>query len=193
MSATSIIFSTLNNSRFQWFDSFKNLTNEELNEIAIHCRIATAAFFTELSDRRHPWKDQKLKDYQDMLLTNVNQINEERLTNENELYLDQLCTFLGNPDDAQIERNEIKIVRQFLWLVSRVIGWSYVLLILYTLGKHKLQKLDEDRRIKLVKHIIQNRESLYCPRLEEKAIQCNLHQIRMTPPARYCFMSKQLI
>jgi hypothetical protein len=73
-----------------------------------------------------------------MLLKNANQINEEGLANEHELHLNQLCTFLADPDDAQTERNEIKIVRQYLWLVSRVIGWSYVLLILYSLGKHKL-------------------------------------------------------
>ena len=127
-----------------------------------------------------------------MLLKNANQINEEGLTNEHELYLNQLCTFLADPDDAQTERNEIKIVRQYLWLVSRVVGWSYVLLILCTLGKHKLQKLDEDRRIKLVKHIVQNRGSLSCPRLEQKATHYNLCQIRMTLPPLHCFVSKDL-
>jgi hypothetical protein len=192
MSATSIILSTPTNPKLQWFDSFKDLTDKELNEIAIHCRSATAALFTELSDRRHPWKDQKLDNYQDMLLKNANQINEEGLTIKHELYLNQLCTFLADPDDAQTERNEIKIVKQYLWLVSRVIGWSYVLLILYTLGKHKLQKLDEDRRIKLVKHIVQNRDSLSCPRLEEKATRCNLCQTRMTLPPLHCFVSKDL-
>ena len=192
MSATSIILSTPTNPKFQWFDSFKDLTDKELNEVAVHCRSATAALFTELSDRRHPWKDQKLEDYQDMLLKNANQIKEEGLNNEHELYLDRLCTFLADPDDAQTERIEIKMVRQYLWLVSRVIGWSYVLLILYTLGKDKLQKLDEDQRIKLVKHIVQNRDSLSCPRLEEKAIYCNLCQIRMTLPLLHCFVSKDL-
>ena len=101
------------------------------------------------------------------------------MAHENELYLNNLHTYLAGPDDA---RNEIKVVRQFLWLVSRVIGWSYALLILCTLGKHKLQKLDEDRRVKLVKYITQHRGSLFCPGLEVKAVRCNLHQIRMTIP-----------
>lgn len=192
MSTTSIIFSTPTNPKFQWFDSFKDLTDKELNEIAIHCRSATAALFTELSDRRRPWKDQKLEDYQDILLKKANQINEKGLTNEHEHYLNQLYTFLADPDDAQTERNEIKIARQYLWLVSRVIGWSYVLLIFYTLGKDKLQKLDEDRRTKLVKHIVQNRDSLSCPRLGEQATHCNLCQIRMTLPPLHCFVSKDL-
>lgn len=76
MSATSIIFRTPTNPRFQWFDSFKDLTDKELNEIAIHCRNATAAFFTELSDRRQPWKDHTLKKYQDMLLKSASRIYE---------------------------------------------------------------------------------------------------------------------
>ena len=100
MSVASIFFSTPTNPKFQWFDSFKDVTDEELNEITIHCRIATAALFTELSDRRHPWKDRTLENYQNMLLKNAREINEEGLTNEHELCLDQLCTFLADPDDA---------------------------------------------------------------------------------------------
>jgi hypothetical protein len=57
MSPISITFSTPTNPRFQWFDSLKDLIDEELDEIAIYYRSATAAIFTELSDRRNPWKD----------------------------------------------------------------------------------------------------------------------------------------
>ena len=189
MSPISITFDTPTNPRFQWFDSLKDLADEELDEIAVHCRSATAAIFTELSDRRNPWKDQTLEGYHDMLHKIANQINRKGLTNENELYLNNLHTYLAGPDDA---RNEIKVVRQFLWLVSRVIGWSYALLILCALGKHRLQKLDEDRRVKLVKHITQHRGSLFCPVLEDKAVRCNLHQIRMTIPP-YIVMSIELL
>jgi hypothetical protein len=48
MSATSIILSMPTNSKLQWFDSFKDLTDKELNDIAIQYRSATAALFTEL-------------------------------------------------------------------------------------------------------------------------------------------------
>lgn len=54
MSPISITFGTSTNPRFQWFDSLKGLADEELDEIAVHCRSATAAIFTELSDRRNP-------------------------------------------------------------------------------------------------------------------------------------------
>jgi hypothetical protein len=50
------------------------------------------------------------------------------------------------------------------------------------LGKHRVQKLDEDQRVKLIKHISKHRDSLFCRRLEDKAIQDDLHQICMSPP-----------
>jgi hypothetical protein len=153
MSPISITFGTPTNPSFQWYDSFKGLADEELKEIVIHCRSATAAFFTEFSDRRKPWKDRTLEDYHDMLLENANRINRRGLTDKHKGYLKNLYPFLADPGDAQIERNETKVARQYLWLVSRVIGWSYALLILCALGKHRLQKLDEDRRVKLVKYI----------------------------------------
>jgi hypothetical protein len=54
MSATSIILSTPKISKLRWFDSFKDLTVKELNEVAIYCRSATATLFTELLDRHYP-------------------------------------------------------------------------------------------------------------------------------------------
>lgn len=176
MSPINIIFRTPTNPNFTWLDNFKGVEDQELDEIAIHCRSATAAIFTELSDRRNPWKDRTLEDYQAMLLKNAHQINEEGLTYEHEVYLDNLYTYLAGPGDA---RNEVKMVRHFLWLVSRVMDWSYALLLLCTLGKHRLQKLDEDRRVKLIKYITQDRDSLSCPTLKDRAIQCRLHQICM--------------
>ena len=190
--SSSLVLSTPTNPKLQWLDGFKDLTDKELDEIVIHCRTALAALFTELSDRRNPQKDQTLENYQDTLLKNVNQINEKGLTNRRERYLTKLCTFLGDPNDAQNERKDIKMIREYLWFVSSVVGWSYALLILYTLGKDELRKLNEDRRVKLVKHIFQNRDSLCCPRLEEKATHENLFHIRVTLPPLHRFVSKDL-
>ncbi len=182
MSPIRITFGTPTTPEFQWFDSFKGLTEEELDEIVIHCRSATAASFAELSDRRDPWEDRTLEGYYDGLLNTANQIKRRGLTREEELDSKELHTYLAGPDDA---RNEIKMVRKFLWLVSRVIGWSYALLLHCTLGKHKLQKLDEDRRVKLVKYIIRHRDSLFCPKLEDQATRCNFHQIRMNVTLKF--------
>ena len=176
MSPISIVFRTPSNPNFTWFDTFKSITDEELDEFAIHCRNATAAIFTELSDRRNPWKDRTLENYQDMLLKNAHQINQGELNSEHEVYLDNLHTYLAGPGDA---RKDVKVATQFLWLLSRITDWSYALLLLCSLGKHRLQKMDEDRRVKLIRYIIQDRDSLFCPVLKDRAIQCQLHQIRM--------------
>ncbi len=180
MSPISITFGTSINPNFKWSDSLVDLTDKELDELVVHCRSATAAFFTELSDRQKPWKDHKLEQYYDILLENVNYINRKGLSTQHGLNLHDLYIFLADPSDTQTERNEIKVVRHFLWLISKVIGWSYALLILCALGRHKVQRLDDDQRVKLAKHIINHRTTLFCPILEDKAIECNLYQIRMS-------------
>ena len=172
----SINFSTPGKPNLRWFDSLKDLTDKELNAIAIQSRSATAAVFSELSDRSNPWQDQTLEAYHKKLLENADQINREGLTKEHETYLN---TYLVGLSDA---RNEIKVLKQFLWLISRVIGWPYALLLLCALGIHKLQRLDEDQRTKLVKYIAQHRDSLFCPILHEKAVCCKLHRICMNLP-----------
>lgn len=182
MSEISITFGTPANPKFRWVDSFEGLTDEELDEIVVHCRSATAAFFTELSDRRQPRKDFTLEGYYDKLLKDANHINKKGFTEEHALQLNHLYKSLADPGNAQDERNEIKAARHFLWLVSKVIGWPYALLILCTLGKHKMRKLNEDQRVKLIKYITKHRGMLFCPRLKDKAIQCDLHQIRMSLP-----------
>ena len=108
MSLISITSSTPTNPEFQWFDSLEGLADAELDEIAIYCRTATAAIFTELSDRRNPWEDQTLEGYHDILLETANRINRKGLTNEYEPYLNDLHAYLADSDDA---RNEIKVVR----------------------------------------------------------------------------------
>lgn len=182
MSPISITFRTPTNPEFKWFNSFEGLTDEELEEIAVHCRSATAAFFTELSDRRTARKDRTVESYHDMLLGNAEGINRKGFTDDHKLCLNNLYTFLADPVGAQTERDDNKLARQHLWLVSRVMDWSYALLILCALGKNKLHKLNEDQRIKLIKHIAQHPDSLFYPKLKDKAIQCNLHQIYMGPP-----------
>ena len=180
----SITFGTPSNPEFQWIDSLEHLTDEELHEFAVQSRSATAAFFTEISDRSNPRQDETLEEYHKTLQENANQINRKGLTDEYETYLDNLNTYLAGPSNA---RSDIKVVRQFLWLVSRVIGWSYALLLFCALGKHRLQKLDEYQRTKLVKHIAQHRDSLFCPILQDKAVCYDLHQltfvdIKVDPP-----------
>jgi len=178
MSQITIAFGTPANRSFRWFDTFEGLTTEELDEIIIQCRSATAAFLTELVDRRRPWTDCALEDYYVILQRNANRIDKKGLTKEHKLQLHGVHTILADPGDTQPERNEKKVARHFLWLISRVIGWSYALLTLCALGKNKVEKLDEDQRVKIIKFIIQRRGSLFCSSLEEMSMTCKLDQIR---------------
>ena len=178
MSQITIAFGTSANRSFRWFDNFKNLTTEDLDEIIIQCRSATAAFLAELVDRRRPWTDRALENYYVTLQQNAKRINNKGLTEKHKLQLDGVYTTLADPGDTQSERSEKKVARHFLWLISRVIDWSYALLILCALGKNKVEKLDEDQRVKIIKFIFQRRESLFCPRLEKMSETCKLDQIR---------------
>ena len=178
MSPITIAFSTLANRDFRWFDNLQGLTTEELNEFIIQCRSATAAFLTELTDRQRPWKDSILEDYCDKLQRGANRINKKGLTKEHKLQLQEVHKLLAEPGDTQTERQSKIIARQFLWLISRVVGWSYALLTLCALGKNKVERMDEDQRVKIIKFIIQCRRSLFCLSLEEMSITCNLGQIR---------------
>jgi len=180
MSPISITFTTAANPRFQWLDNLESIEDGEIEEIIILLRSALATFFTELTDRRGPSKNTRLKGLYDSIQRSADDINKEGFTKEHRLLLDNLHLYPMDPDEAQKERNEAKVARQYLWLVSRAIGWSYALLILCALGKSRVHKLDDDQRVRILKHLVKTRGSLLCRRLEDKAVQCNLHQICMS-------------
>ena len=183
MSPISITFSTPTVSSCGWIDSFEEFEDEEIEEIILQCRSATAAFEAALSNRRNPSKDIALEGHYDALLENANDINRSGLTEDHEGRLKDVHSFLIDSEgNAQTEHHAAKAARQYLWLVSRVTGWSYALLMLCTFGKNKVQRLSEDHRVNLIKHINEHRHSLFCPRLEDKAIKCSLDQIRMDLP-----------
>jgi len=159
---------------------FESLGDIEIEKIIILLRGALATFFAELTDRRKPWNDTRLEDSCDMLRKTAKHINNEGFTEGHERYLDNLHLYLAGPGDAQKERNEPKAARQYLWLISIAIGWPYALLILCALGKWRLQNLDDDQRVKILKYVAKHRGSLFYSRLEGKAFQCDLHEIHMS-------------
>ena len=180
MSSLRIAFDASTKSDFRWFDSFEGLKDEELEGFAIQCRNAAIAFINELSHRRNPRRDYILEQYHDRLLANADRINSRGLDDDDEVDLKNSSTYLADSREVQTQRSEERLARQYLWLVSRVIGSSYTLLILRALGKHRVHKLGENQRVKLMKYIIQHRRSLSCPRLRDKAIEYNLQDLRMS-------------
>ena len=137
-------------------------------------RGALSAFSAELTDRRQPWCDKVFEDCKEMLQETARQINKQGLTQTHEKYLDSLNLFLSQAGCDPKMNKTSKAMAQYLWFFSKVIGWPYVLLIFCTLGKHKIEHLNEDQRAKLVTYFAQNRETLFCRELQNKAVQCNL-------------------
>ena len=179
MSPIDITFATPTHPEFKWLDSFESLGEEEIKGFIVTLRGALSAFSTELIDRRKPYKDQTLENHELMLQETAKHINTQGLTKTHEIYLGNLDSALAQAACAQAERKESKAARQYLWLISQVIGWPYVLLVFCALGKHKVEHLNEDQRIKIVKYIAKHRESLFCRRLDDKAIQCQFQEYGM--------------
>ena len=177
MSPIEIIFTTPTQPWFRWLDSFKCLREEEIEILIVILRGALAAFSAELADRREPSRDQTLEKYKKMLQETAKQINEQGLTRTHKGYLGSLNESLAQAGHAQSKKG--KAARQYLWLVSSVIGWPYVLLIYCALGKHKVELLNEDQQVQLVKYMAEHRESLFCCRLKDSAIQCQFQEKRM--------------
>ena len=179
MSPIDITFATANHPELNWLDSFERLEEEEIEGLIPILRGALAAFSAELIDRRKPWTDQALENYKEKLQKTAKQINEQGLTETHEGHLKSLKSSLAQAGYAQAEGNETqpsKAGRQYVWLISNVIGWPYVLLTICALGKHKMERIDEDQRVKLLKYIAKHREPLFCRRLEDRAVQCQFQE-----------------
>ena len=189
MSPINIILATPTHPRLNWLDSFKGVGEEEIRDLILFLRGTLAAVSAELDDRRNTRKDETIKDYKQMLWRTAKQINEQGLTETHEGYLGSLSSFLAQAAAAQVERKESKIgkaTRQYLWLISKAIGWPWVLFIWCALGKHKVEHLNEGQRVKLVKYIARYREPFFCRRLEDRVVLCQSQEIRMNPWYRYC-------
>lgn len=174
MSRIHITLTTPTQPEFNWLDSFESLEGEEIEGVILILRGALAAFSAELSDRREPSTDRALEDYKKKLQKIAKQINKQGLTETHKGDLDSLKISLAQAGSAQVEREESqpsKAGRQDLWLISNVIGWPYALLIFCALGKHKVERINEVQRVKLLKYVAGHRKLLFCRILEARAVQ----------------------
>ena len=142
-------------------------------------QVALAAFFAELIDRRKPWTDQQFENIKPKFHETAKIMNEQRLTEMHDGQLNNLKLFLAQTGSAQ-KRTECKNGRQYFLLISNVIGWFYVFLIFCVLGKHKMERMIEEMRVKVFKYIATHRESLFCRRIEDKTIQFRSQENRMS-------------
>ena len=185
MSQINITIITPMRPGLKWYDSFKSLGDQEIEEIIVHLRSALAAFHADLADRREPLEEWTLDEYQDMIIKKAKVLKKNGLVKEHERDLSSLDALLASKDEGQTER-----LRQYLWLISSVVGSSYVLLIVCALGKSRLMKMDEYQRVKLIKFIVSHQEQLFCEELEMEAIERKLDQIRECTACLLCHLLK---
>ena len=179
ISMTSITLSTSKRSSIQWVYGLEDVTDEEIKELALHCRTAVHALETELIGRGQPQDDQLLKTYCESLQSNAVQIIESgTLIREHRHQLEGKTSFIqvmnGN---TALNHYELKLARDFVWLISRSLGWPFALLVIWSLGMHKLRKMSDAHRVKILKYISRNRTLLYCDVLDKKAHELGLYEM----------------
>lgn len=161
MSPITITFSTSTVPGFEWIDSFKDLEDKAIEEILVYCRIATAAFEDELSHRRIPKADLAFENYCDMIRNQADIIRTTGLNATHHKSLNyELPPFLSH----ESKHHTLEAAKQFLWFVSRVLDRSYSLLIFCALRK-TIARLSQVQRAKLIKHMNQDRDLLFCQEL----------------------------
>lgn len=182
MPTINITFNTPRVPSFKWYESHERLTIQELNELVIQCRSATAAFSTELNDRHFPSpQDEETRARHQSLGQTAEQINHQGLGKAHLINMQGLYGMLDDPQ-GQAERTPSRLARHFIWLVSRILGWPYALLVLCTFGREIIRKLNESQRARIITHIFDNRNSLFCQPLQDQATSCNLDQICKDSP-----------
>ena len=98
------------------------------------------------------------------------------LSNKDKASLEEGGTFLealrsGHIDSSQTRatRKGGAIYEQLLWLISRVAGPAYVLLLICSVTRRTVERLNSFQSAILVKRIVQCYDSLSSRALEEKA------------------------
>ncbi|KAL9120183.1 MAG: hypothetical protein Q9187_003262 [Circinaria calcarea] len=176
-STTSVTLSTSTRSSIQWVYGLDDVTDEEIKELALQCRTAAYALETELAGRRSPQDDQLLIKYCNSLQSNARQITKScTLSKEHRQQLEGTNSFIqimiGN---TTLDHYELKIARDFVWLISRWLGWPFALLVICSLGKNKLRKMNDAHRVKILKYISTN-GALSCDVLNKKARELGLYE-----------------
>jgi len=163
--------------KFTWTDIFEDVEDAELEQLIIECRGALHSLEAELAARQNPRVDTKLEDCYARLQEKARTINTMgALSNKDRASLEEGGTFLealrsGHIDSSQTRetRKGGAIYEQLLWLISRVAGLAYVLLLICSVTRRIVERLNSFQSAILVKRMMQCYDSLSSRALEEKA------------------------
>jgi hypothetical protein len=185
MCATSILFS-FSDSTVDWTDSFSNIKTDELKQLIVQCRYALHSLQGELADRENPQADERFQSCCENLEKDAAKINtsgmgskEIRLLEDGCLLLEALGSDGIRSSQTRESRKEESIYKQILWLISARTGPASALLLACSLGKHRVQRLNLCQSARLIKYMAQNRTSLFCSTLHNKAVEAGLYHESM--------------
>jgi hypothetical protein len=180
MFRSRINFSTSDNAQLSWTDSYEGISSDELEKLKIECQTAVHSLDAELSDRKSQIDPAFERDIgSDRALLNSS-LNRGRLLGtevENHDGADRFLRALKDgltepPDSTRGDR----IYGHSLYLLSKVAGPAYVLLVICSLGKNRVQRMSPRRRVNLIRYIKQHEDLLYSPFFKSKAEESSLHQ-----------------
>ena len=191
MCPAHIAFSTFKRLKFTWTDSFEDVENAELEELIVECRTALHSLEAELAARQNPRVDTKLDDCYAKLQEKARIINSlGALSNKDRASLEEAGTFLQAIRSGHIHSSQTRETRkggavyeQLLWLISRVAGPAYALLLICGVARRTVERLNSFQSAILVKRITQHYDSLSSPALERKANKFGLCKTTMSLPA----------
>ena len=187
MCPAHIAFSTPKKFNFTWTDTFEGIKDAELEQLIIECRGALHSLEAELAARQNPGVDTKLEDCYARLQKKARTIkNMGALSKKDRASLVEAGIFLkalrgGHIDSSQIRetRRGGAMYEQLLWLISRVAGPAYALLLICGVARRTVERLNSFQSAVLVKRMVQCYDSLSSRALEEKANEfglCNKYE-----------------
>jgi hypothetical protein len=177
MCPAHIAFCTPKKSTFTWTETFKDVENAELEHLIIECRGALYSLEAELAVRQKARVDTNLEHLQAKLQEKARTINNVgALSHSDKASLEEAGTFLealrsDHIDSCQTRetRKDGTIYRRLLWLISRVVGSAYALLLVCSVSRARVERLKSIQIAILVKYVAENCDSLSSRALEEKA------------------------
>ena len=161
--------------KFSWTDTFEDIENAELEQLIIECRFALHSLTAELAARQKPRVDTTLEDCYAKLQEKASVLHTMgALKDKDRASLEEARTSLEALGSGHINSSQTRETRkggagyeQLLWLISRVACPACALLLICSVTRRIVERLNSSQSAILTKCIAQH--SLSSRALEEKA------------------------
>ncbi|KAL9005958.1 MAG: hypothetical protein Q9188_001287 [Gyalolechia gomerana] len=179
-----VVFSTLKKPVFTWIDTFEDVETADLEALIVECRTALQILQVELDARPNPQvdTDPELKDCYESIREKADNIKHMGLSKMDEVYLERAGDCLSMLRSGHVDSSLTRetrphghVYQQLLWLVFKVAGPAYALLLICCVRKRKVERLNSIQIPKLAIHVARHRDLLSTHVLDEKAKEVGLY------------------